>query len=157
MLTVLDDPLGALLRYSPSRRTNVRFDVRYDPNFSEIAWTSLSSSLAITSRNSIGVRWALRRNPEEGTTRRHHGQLSLGLDVIPRKLRLSSMVSYDIQRQMLQIQRHILNFQGRCCSVRLEMANYRSTRRQDTQYRMLVTLKSVGAFLDITGGESESL
>ena len=157
VLTVLDDPLGALLRYSPSRRTNVRFDVRYDPNFSEIAWTSLSSSLAITSRNSIGVRWALRRNPEEGTTRRHHGQLSLGLDVIPRKLRLSSMVSYDIQRQMLQIQRHILNFQGRCCSVRLEMANYRSTRRQDTQYRMLVTLKSVGAFLDITGGESESL
>ncbi|MCY3971412.1 MAG: LPS assembly protein LptD [Acidobacteria bacterium] len=157
VLTVLEDPLGALLRYSPSRRTNVRFDVRYEPRFSEIAWTSLSSSLAITERNSIGVRWALRRNPEEGTTRRHHGQLSLGVDVIPRRLRLSSMVSYDIQRQLLQIQRHILSFQGRCCSVRLEMANYRSTRRQDTQYRMLVTLKSVGSFFDITGGQSETL
>ena len=157
VLTVLDDPLGALLRYNPSRRTNVRFDVRYDPTFSEIAWTSLSSSLAITPRNSIGVRWALRRNPEQGITRRHHGQLSLGLDVIPRKLRLSSMVSYDIQRQLLQIQRHILSFQGGCCSVRLEMANYRSTRRQDTQYRMLVTLKSVGSFFDITGGQSETL
>ncbi len=157
VLTVLEDPLGALLRYNPSRRTNVRFDVRYDPNFSEIAWTSLSSSLAITPRNSIGVRWALRRNPEKATIRRHHGQLSLGLDLIPRKLRLSSMVSYDIQRQLLQIQRHILNFQGRCCSVRLEMHNYRSTRRQDTQYRMLVTLKSVGPFFDITGGQSETL
>ncbi len=152
-----NNPLGALMRFSPSRRTAVRLDVRYDPKFSQIAWTSLSSSLGISRTSSIGVRWAVRRNPERGETRRHHAQLSLGLDLIPRKLRLSSMVSYDIQRRLLQIQRHILNFQGSCCSVRLEMADFRSTRRQDTQYRLLVTLKSVGSFFDITGGQSETL
>ena len=156
-LIALNDPLGALLRFNPSRRTNLRFDVRYDPNFSEVASTSLSSSLAITPRNSIGVRWALRRDPEAGTTRRHSAQLSVDLDLIPRKLGLSSILSYDVRRQLLQIQRHLLEFEGRCCSVTLEMANYTSTRRQDTQYRLLISLKSVGSFFDITGGQSERL
>ena len=153
----LDNPIGALVRFNPSRRTAARFDVRYDPEFSQIAWASLSSTLGISRTSSVGVRWAVRRNAELRETRRQNAQLSLGLDLIPSKLRLNSMVSYDIQRRLLQIQRHILNFRGRCCSVRLEMADFRSTRRQDTQYRLLVTLKSVGSFFDITGGESETL
>ncbi len=155
-LNNLDNPIGALVRFNPSLETSTRFDVRYDPKFSQIASVSLSSTLGIGT-NSVGVRWAVRRNTEERDTRRHNAQLFFGLDLIPQKLSLNSTVSYDIQRRLLQIQRHILNFRGRCCSVRLEMADFRSTQRKDTQFRLLVTLKAVGSFFDITGGESERL
>ena len=67
------------------------------------------------------------------------------------------MVSYDIEQRALQIQRHVIDYQACCFGLRLEVANFRTTLRQDTQYRLLVTLKSVGAFFDITGGQSETL
>ncbi len=99
----------------------------------------------------------MRRNPELDRTSRHHAQISAGLQLIPSKLRLDSMVSYDVEQSLLQIQRHVIHYQACCFGLRLEVANFRTTRRQDTQYRLLVTLKSVGSFFDITGGQSEAL
>ena len=156
-LTSQKGPFGALLRFNPSRRTGIRFDALYDTLFSQFSSTGISATLGIGDSSSLGLRWAVRRNPELDTTRRHHAQVSAGLELIPSKLRLNTMVSYDIQQRLLQIQRHVIDYQGCCFGLRLEVANFRTTLRQDTQYRLLVTLKSVGAFFDITGGQSETL
>lgn len=157
-LTSQNGPVGALLRFNPSRRTGVRFDALYDTLYSQFSRTGISASLGIGDTSSLGVRWAVRRNPELDTTRRHHVQVSAGgLPLIPNKLSLSSMVSYDIEQQLIQMQRHVVSYQACCFGLRLEVANFRTLLRQDTQYRLLVTLKSVGSFFDITGGQSERL
>ena len=156
-LTSQNGPVGALLRFNPSRRTGIRFDALYDTLFSQFSSTGISATLGVGDTSSLGLRWAVRRNPELDRTRRHHVQVSAGLELIPSKLRLNSMVSYDIERRALQIQRHVIDYQACCFGLRLEVANFRTTLRQDTQYRLLVTLKSVGAFFDITGGQSETL
>jgi len=156
-LTSQNGPIGTLLRFNPSRRTGIRFDALYDTLFSQFSSTGISATLGVGDTSSLGLRWAVRRNPELDRTRRHHAQVSAGLVLIPSKLRLNSMVSYDIEQKLLQIQRHIMDYQGCCFGLRLEVANFRTTLRTDTQYRLLVTLKSVGAFFDITGGQSETL
>ena len=156
-LTSQNGPVGALLRFNPSRRTGIRFDALYDTLFSQFSSTGISATLGVGDTSSLGLRWAVRRNPELDRTRRHHVQVSAGLELIPSKLRLNSMVSYDIEQRALQIQRHVIDYQACCFGLRLEVANFRTTLRQDTQYRLLVTLKSVGAFFDITGGQSETL
>ena len=151
-------PVGALLRFNPSRRTGLRFDALYDTLYSQFSRTGISASLGVGDTTSLGLRWAVRRNPELDATRRHHVQVSVGgLELIPDKLTLHSMVSYDIEQQLIQMQRHVVGYQGCCFGLRLEVANFRTLLRQDTQYRLLVTLKTIGAFFDITGGESETL
>ena len=156
-LTSQKGPFGALLRFNPSRRTGIRFDARYDTLFSQFASTGISATLGIGNSSSLGLRWAVRRNPELDRTRRHHVQVSAGLNLVPDRLRLNTMVSYDIEQQLIQMQRHVVDYQGCCFGLRLEVANFQTLRRQDTQYRLLVTLKSVGSFFDITGGQSETL
>ena len=156
-LTSQNGPFGALLRFNPSRRTGLRFDLRYDTLFSQVSSTGVSATLGIGDSSSLGLRWAVRRNPEQDTTRRHHVQVSAGLNLIPNRLSLNTMVSYDIEQQLIQVQRHLVDYQGCCYGLSLEVANFRTTLRQDTQYRLLVTLKSVGSFFDITGGQSETL
>ncbi len=156
-LTSQNGPIGALLRFNPSRRTGIRFDALYDTLFSQFSSTGISATVGVSDTSSLGLRWAVRRNPELDKTRRHHAQVSAGLELIPSKLRLNTMVSYDIEQRVLQMQRHVIDYQACCFGLRLEVANFRTTLRQDTQYRLLVTLKSVGAFFDITGGQSETL
>ncbi len=156
-LTSRNGPVGALLRFNPSRRTGVRFDALYDTLFSQVSSTAISGSLGLSRTSSVGLRWAVRRNPELDRTRRHHAQVSAGLDLIPNKLRVNSMLSYDIEQKILQIQRHVVNFTACCYGLQFEIADFRTALRRDTQYRLLVTLKSVGAFFDITGGQSEAL
>ena len=156
-LTSQNGPVGTLLRFNPSRRTGIRFDALYDTLFSQFSSTGISATLGVGDTSSLGLRWAVRRNPELDRTRRHHAQISAGLELIPSKLRLNSMVSYDIEQRLLQMQRHVIDYQGCCFGLRLEVANFRTTLRTDTQYRLLVTLKSVGSFFDITGGQSETL
>ena len=156
-LTSQNGPVGALLRFNPSRRTGIRFDALYDTLFSQFSATGISATLGVGNTSSLGLRWAVRRNPELDRTRRHHAQVSAGLELIPSKLRLNSMVSYDIEQRLLQAQRHVIDYQGCCFGLRLEVANFRTTQRTDTQYRLLVTLRSVGSFFDITGGQSEAL
>ncbi|MDE2921695.1 MAG: LPS assembly protein LptD [Acidobacteriota bacterium] len=156
-LTSQNGPVGALLRFNPSRRTGVRFDALYDTLFSQVSSTAISGSLGLSRTSSVGLRWAVRRNPELDRTRRHHAQVSAGLDLIPGKLRVNSMLSYDIEQKILQIQRHVVDFRACCYGLQFEIADFRTALRRDTQYRLLVTLKSVGAFFDITGGQSEAL
>lgn len=156
-LTSPNGPIGTLLRFNPSRRTGLRFDALYDTLFSQVSSTSVSATLGVGATGSVGLRWAVRRNAELDRTRRHHVQVSTGLDLIPNKLRVNSMVSYDIEQKLVQIQRHIVDFKACCYGLRFEVADFRTALRRDTQYRLLVTLKSVGAFFDITGGQSEAL
>lgn len=149
-------PVGTLLRFNPTRTTDLRFEAQYDTLFGEIARTSLSGTFALGKPGRIGVLWSTRTDPESGEIRTHQVRLTGQLDLIPRKLSLATTANFDIERSMLQLQRHILSFRGSCYTLSAEVGDYRNGARRDREFRFLVTLKNVGTFLDITGGESES-
>ncbi|HUP25062.1 MAG TPA: LPS assembly protein LptD [Thermoanaerobaculia bacterium] len=148
-------PLGTLVRFSPSNTTNLRAEATYNTLFGGIESTSFSSSFSLPANNRIGVLWSTRRQPELDVTRTHQIRLSTQIGLVPRRLMLASSVNYDIQRSLLQLQRHILSYQGSCYSLSLEYGDFLNGDRRDREYRFMVTLKNVGTFLDITGGQSE--
>jgi LPS-assembly protein len=148
-----EGPIGMVLRYSPSRRTNLRTDLSYDTLFSGIRSTSVSGTFALTRRNQLGLRWTTRRNVERDITQTHQVRLSAGLGLTER-LRLDASVNYDVNEQFAQYQRHVLTYQGSCYGLSLEYGDFRAGNQRDSQYRFVVTLKNVGTFLDLNGGGS---
>ncbi|MEM9405256.1 MAG: LPS assembly protein LptD [Acidobacteriota bacterium] len=150
-------PLTALYRYNPSRRTSVRTEVAYNTLFGEISRTALSTSFDIGKNSAFGLRWTTRTNPETGETRSNQVRASWSLPIIPRRLDFRAQANYDIERSIMQLQRYLLNFRGSCYTMSLEVADFQTGNREDLEYRFLLTLKGVGTFLDITGGNSESL
>lgn len=150
-------PLTTLFRYNPSRRTSVRTEVAYNTLFGEIERTALSTSFDIGKSSAFGLRWTTRTNPENGETRSNQVRASWSVPIVPRKLDFRAQANYDIERSIMQLQRYLLNFRGSCYTMSLEVAEFQTGNREDLEYRFLLTLKGVGTFLDITGGDSESL
>ena len=150
-----EGPLGAVLRWNPSRRTSLRTDVRYDTLFNALQSTAVSGTFALTRSNTVGLRWTTRTNTETDVTRTHQLRLNGRLGITDR-LRLNASINYDVNDDEIQLQRHLLSYQGSCYTLSLEYADFIVGQEKDTQYRFLVTLKNVGTFLDINGGSSES-
>ena len=150
-------PLTALFRFNPSRRTNLRTKIAYNTLFSEIETTEVSGTFNVGRTSALGLRWARRISAEDGRTRTDQLRLSARFPLIPRRLFFTGQSDYDIERSLLQLQRYLLNYRGSCYGLTLEMGDYRRGNRRDREYRFLVTLKNTGTFLDITGGDSETL
>ncbi|HVS14423.1 MAG TPA: LPS assembly protein LptD [Thermoanaerobaculia bacterium] len=156
-LTRAEGPLTGLLRFSPGRRTSLRTEVEYNTLFGEVESTSVSGSFGIGKASNVGLRWTTRTDAETAETRTHQVRLSTRMSLVPDRLTLDAMVNYDIERSTLQLQRYVLGYRGSCFQVSLEASDYRTGTRRDTEYRFLLTLKNVGTFLDITGGQTATL
>ncbi|REJ74627.1 MAG: LPS-assembly protein LptD [Acidobacteria bacterium] len=150
-----EGPIGVVLRYNPSRSTNLRTNVSYDTLAGGVDSTSLSGTFALNPRNQIGVRWTARRNVEADRTQTHQLRLSTGLGLTDR-LRLDASLNYDFNEDFIQYQRHMLSYRGSCYGLSIEYGDFRVGDERDTEYRFLVTLKNVGTFLDLNGGTTET-
>jgi LPS-assembly protein len=148
---------GLLVRYTPTDSSQLRAEVRYSTLFGEVESTALSASYGIAPGYHLGLRWTARRDPELSDTQTNQLRLSTRLALVPRKLSLATEVNYDVERSLVQFQRYLLDFTGSCYGISLDVADLRAGTRRDREYRLLVTLKNVGSFLDVTGGRSEQL
>ncbi len=149
-------PVRARLRYSPSNRTQIDTDVRYNTLFGAIESASLSSTLRFSGQSRLGVRWTTRIDPERDDTLTHQVRVSSRFPIVARRLFLDSSINYDILREEMILQRHLLRFQGSCYSVNLELGEYRRGELVDREFRFSLSLKNVGTFLDFTGGSHET-
>ena len=148
---------GLLLRYNPSESSQLRAEVRYNTLFGGVESTALSGSYGFRNGYQVGLRWTARSNVERSETLTNQLRLSARLALVPRKLSLMGEVNYDAERSLVQFQRYLLDFTGSCYGISLEYGDFRGGTRRDQEYRLSVTLKNVGSFLDVTGGRSESL
>ncbi|HVR28685.1 MAG TPA: LPS assembly protein LptD [Thermoanaerobaculia bacterium] len=151
-------PPTLLLRYNPSRRTNLRQEVQFNSLFGRIQSTSTAGSLGL-GPHLFGLRWTTRTNPDDGVTRANQIRVSSDVELVPRKLRWTSSVNFDANEAFLQLQRHIFEYTGSCYAVRFEFGEFRSRsdQRRDREFRFSLSLKNVGTFLDFSGGEHEGL
>ncbi|HZI64774.1 MAG TPA: LPS assembly protein LptD [Thermoanaerobaculia bacterium] len=156
LLTDPWSPVRARLRFNPSSLTNVQAEANYNTLLEGLDSTSLSGFVGLGRGNSMGATWFTRYRPETGDTLSDQIGLTSALN-LGKRLRLNGQINWDLEQEMLQQQRLIVGYTGSCYSLRLELREFRAQDRRDRDYRFAVTLKNVGTFLDLTGGESEPL
>ena len=151
-------PPTLLFRYNPTRQTTFRNALRFNTLFGRIESSATSGSFE-AGPHRFGVRWTARIRPDDGMTRTNQFRVSSDLILIPRRLRLISSVNFDANDSLVQLQRHILEYNANCWGVRLEFGEFkrRGGQQTDREFRFSINLKNVGTFLDLTGGESSSL
>lgn len=159
LLTDASSPLFAKLRFNPSRAWSLQAQAAYNTLFNGLDSTSLSGT-AKFSRGNLGLTWFTRyasesfNDPTRSDTLSDQIRLSFGLDIVPSRLRLDGQVNYDVANAEIQQQRYFLHYNSQCWSVNLEGREYTRGLVTDRDYRLSLTLKNVGSFLDISGGSS---
>ena len=146
-------PISARFRFTPSLATNLTAQVDYSDFFSNLRSTSLSGSWRLD-RTNLGATWYTRYNPNTGESRSDQVRFFGGFDVLPNRLRLESQINYDLEQSLLQQQSYVLSYSGQCYAVRLEMRDFESLNREDTEYFFTLSLKNVGTFLPLTARSS---
>ena len=151
--------LFAKLRFNPSRAFSLQAQAAYNTLFTGLESTSLSGTAKL-SRGNVGLTWFTRyaaesyNDPGISDTLSDQVRLSFGVDILPRRLRLDGQINYDVENGDIQQQRYFLNYLSQCWSVNLEGREYTRGLVVDRDYRLSLTLKNVGSFLDISGGAS---
>jgi hypothetical protein len=152
----------AKLRFNPSRAFSLQAQAAYNTLFTGLESTSLSGTAKLP-RGSVGLTWFTRyaaesyNDPGRSDTLSDQIRFSFGLDILPKRLRLDGQVNYDVENGDIQQQRYFLNYLSQCWSVQLEGREYTRGLLVDRDYRLSLTLKNVGSFLDISGGASSGI
>ncbi len=158
-LTDQSSPLFAKLRFNPSRAFSLQAQAAYNTLFTGLDSTSLSGTAKLR-RGNLGLTWFTRyasesfNDPTRSDTISDQIRFSFGLDILPSRLRLDGQVNYDVENGEIQQQRYFLHYTSQCWSVQLEGREYTRGLVVDRDYRLSLTLKNVGSFLDISGGAS---
>lgn len=155
-VTSQDGPITGRFRFAPSLATNVTAQVDYSDFFSNLQSTSFSGSVRFDRAN-LGTTWYTRYNAQSGETRSDQIRFFGGFDLLPNRLRLESQVNYDLEQSLLQQQSYVLSYSSQCYAVRLEMRDFESLNRRDTEYYFTLSLKNVGTFLPLTSRTTTTL
>jgi hypothetical protein len=159
LTTDRSSPLFAKLRFNPSRAFSLQAQASYNTLFTGLDSTSLSGTAKLR-RGNVGLTWFTRYaaesfdDPQRSDTISDQIRLSFGADLLPARLRLEGQINYDVENGDIQQQRYFLSYLSQCWSVHLEGREYTRGLLVDRDYRLSVTLKNVGSFLDISGGAS---
>jgi len=148
-----ESPIAARLRYNPSRQLSVQAQASYSTLFSGLESTSLSGR-ADFGRVDLNLTWFTRYDAERSTTSSDQARLGFGLELWPNRFRVDGQVNYDIEGGEVQQQRYFLSYFSQCFGFSLELREQTTSSYQSRDYRFSITLKNVGTFLDVTGGDS---
>ncbi len=151
-VTSQEGPIGAELRFNPSRTMSLEARASYSTLFSNLASTSLSTTFGV-GRHGFGLSWYTRYDVETGDETSDQMRLSANFEILPQRLTFGSQVSYDVFLDLIQWTRHALIWNGQCWGLRLEYSELnRLNRANDYDIRIALSLKNIGTFLDLTGG-----
>ncbi|HQP93671.1 MAG TPA: hypothetical protein PK570_06910, partial [Thermoanaerobaculia bacterium] len=145
--------LYATLRLNPAEAFSLQAQAQYSTLFSGLEATQLSATLALP-RARVGLAWYTRYRAELGETSSDQLRLTAGMAIIPDRLLLDAQVNYDILSRELQQQHYSLVYNSQCWGIRIETREFRYFNRRDRDYRFALSLKNIGTFLDLTGGDS---
>jgi len=161
LLTSQSSAIFAKLRFNPSRAWSLQVQTAYNTLFSGLDSTSLSGTAKLP-RVDLGLTWFTRYSAESFNSTSRSDTLSdqirfsFGVNLLPKRLRLDGQVNYDVANSNIQQQRYFLNYTSQCWSVQLEGREYTRGPLVDRDYRLALTFKNVGTFLDLSGGASSA-
>ncbi len=146
--------IGMRFRFTPALRTNFEARATYSTLFGEIDTGSISGSTAFK-RHSLGLTWFTRKNAELDRTTSHQARVFTQFEIVPNRLRFGSQVNYDFVTRELQAHRHQLQYFSQCYSLLFEFRQLTTQSFEDREVRLAISLKNIGTFLDLNGGDRE--
>jgi hypothetical protein len=78
-------------------------------------------------------------------------RIAAGLPILPKKLRFDIEANYDLTKGKMLESRSLLTFSAACFKVLVEYRDLRTGETPSRDYRVALTLRNVGSFLDFTG------
>lgn len=148
-----EGPIRATLRLNPTLDFSLQAKAEWATLFDRLQSRSLSA------RGNAGplfldLTWFTRYNAELDTTTSDQIRLGTRFDIVPRRLKFSGQVSYDIENAEMQQQRYFLTWTSQCWSAVIEAREQRTSLYESRDYRFMLNLKNVGTFLDLSSGGS---
>jgi hypothetical protein len=153
--TSLFGPLTALVRFTPSLRTNLRAQATYSNLAKGLQSTQLTGTYSFT-RGQMGLTWFTRSQPELPKEKLQQDQIGIngGLFVWPGRIRLDAQVNYDLKAAQLQNDRLILTYTGECWGFHVEYRDFVSSTLKTHDWRFAISLKNIGQVLDFGIGNT---
>jgi lipopolysaccharide assembly outer membrane protein LptD (OstA) len=155
-LSTTDGPMGALLRFNPSRALSLEMRTRYSTLFNKFDQASLLGGVRF-GLHSLSLSWVAQLDPELDQTRSHQGRLGTNITLIRNRLSMQNQVNYDFVKGLWQFNRHILYYTSQCWGLRLEYAERSSGATTIQDIRLAISLKNIGTFLDLGHGSRDTL
>jgi LPS-assembly protein len=152
-------PLQSRLRFMPSARTRLNFDVEYDQRENVLRTLTLSGSVG-GERAELLASWsraeAFRRNNRNVPARssvRSVGRLELLAD----RLTLDAQADWDLVAGELVHSAGRLRWDVQCCGFMVELIRYDYNQRSEQQFRFAIELANIGSFGNFNGEERGQL
>ena len=152
-------PLDATLRVNVA--TGLSFDARasWDLSYGQMTSASLSANLA-SGESSLAMS-LFSSNPvvpppppgfEVPSASSSQIRVYGGVPILKRRLRLDVQLNYDLTQGRMLESRSLLTLEHACFKVLVEYRDLRIGTVPSRDYRVALTLRNVGSFLDFTGG-----
>lgn len=151
-----ESAIFASLRFQPSRSLSLQSQVAYSTLFGGLESTSL---LATTDFGPVDLNlsWSTRYDPERSIRPSDQLRLGFGLDLVPQRLTVGGLVSYDLVARQVQQQRYVVSYNSSCWNVVLELREQITSLYRSRDFRFGLVLRNVGSLIDYRGGDTRSL
>jgi lipopolysaccharide transport LptD-like protein len=141
-------PIDATLRVNTGPAFNFDARTTYDTHASQVTSASLTASLMKDDR---ALSLSLFDSRPVGSTSSAQLRYGGGLPILGKLLRLDVQGNYDLSLGKWLESRYLLTVNGPCFRILTEYRDLRITGVPSRDFRVALTLKNIGSFLDFTG------
>jgi LPS-assembly protein len=149
-----NSPLDFILRVNATSALNLDMRTTWDPHANQMTSASVTAvvsgaerSLALSLFDSHPVVIPASLDPGASAQLRVSG----GVPILPKKLRFDVEANYDLTKGRMLESRSLLTVQAACFKILAEYRDLRTGNVPSRDFRVALTLKNVGSFLDFTG------
>ncbi len=147
-------PTDFILRVNATQGLNFDGRVTWDTHFGQVTAASVTAvlaggerSLALSLFDSHPVIVPAEADPGASAQLRISG----GTPILPRRLRMDVEANYDLTKGKMLESRWLLTLQAACFRILAEYRDLRTGETPSRDFRIALTLRNVGSFLDFTG------
>jgi hypothetical protein len=147
-------PVDATLRVNATSSLNFDARATYDMHFGQLTAASLTANVAGKDwSTSLSVFDSHPVSPPPSPDVPASAQLRFGggAYILPKRLRLDALANYDLTQGRMLESRWLLTVEAGCFKILTEYRDLRIGSTPSRDYRLALTLKNIGSFLDFTG------
>jgi hypothetical protein len=141
-------PVSSRMRFRPTPAFLTTFNLEYDVNFKQIRNMSLASRVNHR-RLSLVANWSRRKRisevAEERVVTSDFLRGTIGLEILPGRLRFDGGADYNILTKDLLSARGRLRWDVQCCGFVAEVLQYDYNERVERQIRFSIELANIGS------------
>jgi len=153
LTTSKESAIFGRLRYRPSRIFDLQARASWSTLYSTLASTSLSAR-GKGERAGFSLTWYTNYDAELDERRSDQARLAVDLALLPRRLSIGGQVNYDLLASEVLQESFWISYKSQCWSVLVEAREQTTSSYVARDIRFLLSLKNVGTFLDLNGGNS---